>query len=127
MRFGPVPVADAEGAILAHSTVAGFALSVLKRLPQGVGTADRVRDHDLGQLRPGVRRRPGGFEELAECHPHWFAEIVPPQHLALPSLEDPRRGAVAVRMCPAPRRGRRGIGRLPRPPHSTHEERHRTD
>ena len=73
MRFGPVPVADAEGAILAHSTVAGEKrLRKARRLDAGdqqfAGIARRqFRKHILEAPRGSRADRVGDLdlEEIA--------------------------------------------------------------
>ena len=58
MKFGPVPVADAQGAILAHSEIAAdpsAPQSLTYKIPKGTKlTADHVRDLGAVGLREVV-------------------------------------------------------------------------
>ncbi len=52
MRFGPVPLDEAEGAILAHSTVVGDRrLRLLHKVKDGILLDERSRDATLRHIR----------------------------------------------------------------------------
>lgn len=91
MKFGPVPLSEAEGAILAHSVQAGGA-RIRKGVVLGPDHVARLRDAGLGEVVV-ARLSPGDLHE-DEAARRLAAAIVPDPDMAGIRLTEPFTGRV---------------------------------